>query len=77
MKTSVILSFIIILSLQLNINAQTQAFEFVTWPHSVSSFGAGEMGVASLTNDDALVYNPAKLNADSGRCTEINFSAFR
>lgn len=62
MKTSVVLSSLIILSFQLKLNAQTQAFDFVTWPHSVSSFGTGEMGVASLTNDDALVYNPAKLS---------------
>jgi len=73
MKTSGILSFIIILSFQSNINAQTQAFDFVTWPHSVSSFGAGEMGVASLTNDDALVYNPAKLSLTN----KTKFSFYR
>jgi hypothetical protein len=62
MKTSVTFCFLVVFSFHLNLKAQdTQAFEFVTWPHSVSSFGTGEMGVASLTNDDALVYNPAKL----------------
>jgi len=65
MKTSIILTFLFTLPLQLNLKAQgtfTQVFDFVTWPHSVSSFGAGEMGVASLTSEDALVYNPAKLS---------------
>jgi hypothetical protein len=76
MKNSIVLSCLVIISLQLNLKAQgthTQAFDFVTWPHSVSGLGAGQMGVASLTNDDALVYNPAKLSLT----TNTRFSFYR
>lgn len=43
-------------------NLHSQAFYFSNIPHSVSALGTGWQGVASLTNDDALVYNPAKLS---------------
>jgi hypothetical protein len=62
MKT-LIFSLIIFLLIQFNLKVQyTQVFNFVNLPHSVSSFGTGWQGVASLSNDDALTYNPAKLS---------------
>jgi len=58
-----ILNLLVFILLYFNLYAQgTQAFDFVYLPHSISSFGTGWQGVASLTNDDALIYNPAKLN---------------
>ncbi|HVO73274.1 MAG TPA: hypothetical protein VMT35_04570, partial [Ignavibacteriaceae bacterium] len=63
MKTSAVFNLLLLLSLQSDLKPQsTQAFDFISWPKSVSSYGMGEMGVASLTNDDALIYNPAKLS---------------
>jgi len=46
---------------QSHLPAQTQAFYFVNYPQSVSAFSSGWQGVAVLSNDDALTYNPAKL----------------
>ncbi len=35
--------------------------DYLNYPQSVASLGMGEQGVALLSNDDALVYNPANL----------------
>jgi hypothetical protein len=56
-------NLLIVLTFGFNLSAQgTQAFDFITEPHSVSSFGSGEQGVTNLSNDDALIYNPSKIS---------------
>ena len=59
---NLLIFFLLIILFLFDLKAQnTQAFYFVNLPHSVSTFGTGWQGVSSLTNDDALTYNPAKL----------------
>ena len=59
---SQILTFLIASILSGFVSAQSsQAMYYLNFPQSVSSLGMGEQGVALLTNDDALVYNPANL----------------
>ena len=65
------LAFTLLLFIFFQFNLHSQAFYFTTIPHSVSAFGTGWQGVASLTNDDALVYNPAKLSLT--RNTRLSF----
>ena len=51
---------------------ETQAFYYLNYPQSVSTFGIGMQGVASLSSDDAMVFNPANL----ARTNKIKFSFF-
>ena len=57
-----LLAYTSLLFIFFQFNLFSQAFYFTNLPHSVSALGTGWQGVASLTNDDALVYNPAKLS---------------
>ncbi len=44
-----------------NFAQSSQAMYYLNYPQSVASLGMGEQGVALLSNDDALIYNPANL----------------
>ena len=60
MKSLIAYTYLLFIFFQFTLHCQT--FNFVNLPHSAYALGTGWQGVASLTNDDALVYNPAKLS---------------
>ncbi len=62
LNLSQIFTLLILTIFSSNVFAQSsQAMYYLNFPQSVSSLGMGEQGVALLSNDDALVYNPANL----------------
>ena len=57
----VLILFVVISLIKSNFAQSSQAMDYLNYPQSIASLGMGEQGVALLSNDDALVYNPANL----------------